>query len=133
MRVQRQPHEGVGSRHLRNRTSRQTPARGASSLRPDWRRAVSRHHRRSGGRRLRKPAQAATKLVIIDELIVVAGSTNYTGPANLYNDENIFVTGSTREEVSGVEVEVTDRKIGGFFKAEIERIIGFCEPYDPAA
>ncbi|MGH2446620.1 MAG: hypothetical protein ACRDGD_11385 [Candidatus Limnocylindria bacterium] len=86
-----------------------------------------------GARRLRKPAQAATKLVIIDELIVVAGSTNYTGPANLYNDENIFVTGSTREEVSGVEVEVTDRKIGGFFKAEIERIIGFCEPYDPAA
>jgi phosphatidylserine/phosphatidylglycerophosphate/cardiolipin synthase-like enzyme len=74
------------------------------------------------------------KLMVIDELIVVAGSYNYTEPANLYNDENIFVMGSTHEEVSGVEVEVSPtRKLGRFFKAEIERIIGLSEPYDPAA
>lgn len=35
------------------------------------------------------------KLMVIDELIVVAGSFNYTEPANAYNDENIFVMGST--------------------------------------
>ncbi|MGH7315320.1 MAG: phospholipase D-like domain-containing protein, partial [Candidatus Rokuibacteriota bacterium] len=74
------------------------------------------------------------KLMVIDELIVVAGSYNYTEPANLYNDENIFVMGSTHEEVSGVDVEVSPtRKLGRFFKAEIERIIGLSEPYDPAA
>jgi phosphatidylserine/phosphatidylglycerophosphate/cardiolipin synthase-like enzyme len=34
------------------------------------------------------------KLMVIDERIVVAGSFNYTLPANDYNDENIFVLGS---------------------------------------
>ena len=33
------------------------------------------------------------KLMVIDERIVVAGSFNYTEPANDYNDENIFVLG----------------------------------------
>ena len=74
------------------------------------------------------------KLMVIDELIVVAGSYNYTEPANLYNDENIFVMGSTHEEVSGVDVEVSPtRKLGRYFKAEIERIIALSEPYNPAA
>ena len=31
--------------------------------------------------------------MVIDERIVVAGSFNYTEPANDYNDENIFVLG----------------------------------------
>jgi phosphatidylserine/phosphatidylglycerophosphate/cardiolipin synthase-like enzyme len=35
--------------------------------------------------------------MVIDELIVVAGSYNYTEPADLCNDENIFVMGSTHE------------------------------------
>ena len=43
--------------------------------------------------------------MVIDERIVVAGSFNYTEPANEYNDENIFVMGSTHAEVEGVEVE----------------------------
>jgi phosphatidylserine/phosphatidylglycerophosphate/cardiolipin synthase-like enzyme len=34
------------------------------------------------------------KLMVIDERVVVAGSFNYTEPANDYNDENIFVLGS---------------------------------------
>src|SRR6266545_3886909 len=45
------------------------------------------------------------KVMVIDELIVVAGSFNYTEPANEYNDENIFVMGSTHSEVAGVDVE----------------------------
>lgn len=31
---------------------------------------------------------------MIDNRVVVAGSMNYTQPANLYNDENVFVIGS---------------------------------------
>jgi phosphatidylserine/phosphatidylglycerophosphate/cardiolipin synthase-like enzyme len=34
------------------------------------------------------------KLMVIDETVVVAGSFNYTQPANDYNDENLFVIGS---------------------------------------
>lgn len=34
------------------------------------------------------------KLMVIDETVVVAGSFNYTQPANDYNDENLFVLGS---------------------------------------
>ena len=36
------------------------------------------------------------KLMVIDETIMVAGSFNYTAPANEYNDENIFVLGSPK-------------------------------------
>ena len=35
------------------------------------------------------------KLMVIDEAIVVAGSFNYTAPANNFNDENIFVIGKS--------------------------------------
>jgi phosphatidylserine/phosphatidylglycerophosphate/cardiolipin synthase-like enzyme len=31
------------------------------------------------------------KLMVIDDRIIVAGSFNYTQPANDYNDENLFV------------------------------------------
>jgi hypothetical protein len=42
--------------------------------------------------------------------------------------------GSTHEEVSGVEVEVSPtRNLGRFIRAAIERIIGLSEPYDPTA
>jgi phosphatidylserine/phosphatidylglycerophosphate/cardiolipin synthase-like enzyme len=72
------------------------------------------------------------KLMVIDERIVVAGSYNYTEPANLYNDENIFVMGSTHAEVAGVDVEVSPtRQLARFFKAEIERIIALSDPYQP--
>ncbi|MGH2385315.1 MAG: phospholipase D-like domain-containing protein, partial [Candidatus Limnocylindria bacterium] len=72
------------------------------------------------------------KLMVIDERIVVAGSYNYTEPANLYHDGNIFVLGSTHAEVAGVEVEVSPtRQLARFFKSEIERIIALSEPYEP--
>jgi phosphatidylserine/phosphatidylglycerophosphate/cardiolipin synthase-like enzyme len=72
------------------------------------------------------------KVMVIDELIVVAGSFNYTEPANAYNDENIFVMGSTHAEVAGVDVEANPcRQLARHFKAEIERIIGLSNPYSP--
>jgi len=36
--------------------------------------------------------------MVIDEPIVAAGSLNDTQPANEYNDENIFVMGSTHKK-----------------------------------
>jgi phosphatidylserine/phosphatidylglycerophosphate/cardiolipin synthase-like enzyme len=74
------------------------------------------------------------KLMVIDEQIVVAGSFNYTEPANAYNDENIFVLGSTHAEVEGVAVEANaGRQLAGHLKQEIQRIISLSKPYDPAA
>jgi phosphatidylserine/phosphatidylglycerophosphate/cardiolipin synthase-like enzyme len=73
------------------------------------------------------------KLMVIDEQIVIAGSFNYTAPANEYNDENIFVLGSVHAEVEGIPVEVTPcRQLGRHMKAEIERIIAGSVPYQPA-
>lgn len=34
------------------------------------------------------------KLMVLDDQVVTAGSFNYTGPANLLNDENIIILGS---------------------------------------
>jgi phosphatidylserine/phosphatidylglycerophosphate/cardiolipin synthase-like enzyme len=74
------------------------------------------------------------KLMVIDELIVVAGSYNYTEPANSYNDENIFVLGSTHAEVAGVDVQANPcRELAVHMKREIERIISLSVPYDPSA
>jgi len=74
------------------------------------------------------------KLMVIDERIVVAGSFNYTQPANEYNDENIFVMGSTHKEVEGVEVEANaSRQLAVYLKQEIVRIISLSKRYDPAA
>jgi phosphatidylserine/phosphatidylglycerophosphate/cardiolipin synthase-like enzyme len=73
------------------------------------------------------------KLMVIDERIVVAGSFNYTQPANEYNDENIFVMGSTHAEVEGVEVEANaSRQLAVYLKQEIQRIISLSKPYDPS-
>lgn len=53
--------------------------------------------------------------------------------ANLYNDQNIFVMGSTHEEVSGRRRGQPDPQTGPLLQAEIERIIALSEPYHPAA
>ncbi len=73
------------------------------------------------------------KLMVIDEQIVVAGSFNYTAPANEYNDENIFVLGSLHKEVEGITVQPNPcRDLGRHMKTEIERIIANSARYDPA-
>jgi NAD(P)-dependent dehydrogenase (short-subunit alcohol dehydrogenase family) len=59
--------------------------------------------------------------------------TNYTEPANEYNDENIFVLGSRHSEVAGVHVEANPcRQLVIHMKQEIERIISLSDPYDPS-
>jgi phosphatidylserine/phosphatidylglycerophosphate/cardiolipin synthase-like enzyme len=73
------------------------------------------------------------KLMVVDEQIVVAGSFNYTQPANDYNDENIFVLGSPLSEVQGIDVDQSaGRALARHMKAEIERIIAGSRVYVPA-
>lgn len=66
------------------------------------------------------------KLMVIDDHTVIAGSFNYTAPANQYNDENIFVIGSPYPDLPQREGGPVDparcAEIAGFFRAEIERI-----------
>jgi phosphatidylserine/phosphatidylglycerophosphate/cardiolipin synthase-like enzyme len=73
------------------------------------------------------------KLMVIDERVVVAGSFNYTEPANDYNDENIFVLGSVAPETHGIAVAADPTgDLARFMKAEIQRIIAdLGEPYVP--
>ena len=72
------------------------------------------------------------KLMVIDNRIVIAGSFNYTAPANEYNDENLFVIGSPHEEVEGITVELDPvRDIATHMRAEIERLYALSEPFVP--
>lgn len=76
------------------------------------------------------------KVMVIDDAVVVAGSFNYTGPANDYNDENIFVIGSPYADLPKSEGGPTDlaecAAITGFFRGEIDRIItDLSEPFAP--
>lgn len=74
------------------------------------------------------------KLMVIDEAIVIAGSMNYTAPANEYNDENIFVIGSPYDlpENKGGPVDHTAcAEIAGYFRGEIDRIIQGSAPFQP--
>jgi phosphatidylserine/phosphatidylglycerophosphate/cardiolipin synthase-like enzyme len=48
------------------------------------------------------------KLLVLDDETVIGGSFNYTGPANRYNDENLFL--------------VRDPNVAAFFKAEVRRV-----------
>jgi phosphatidylserine/phosphatidylglycerophosphate/cardiolipin synthase-like enzyme len=64
------------------------------------------------------------KLMVIDERIVVAGSFNYTEPANDYNDENIFVLGSVDPVTHGITVAADPTgDLARYMKTEIDRII----------
>jgi phosphatidylserine/phosphatidylglycerophosphate/cardiolipin synthase-like enzyme len=45
-----------------------------------------------------KPRKLHHKLMVIDEQLIIAGSANYTGPANKLNDENILVIGNLFEK-----------------------------------
>lgn len=72
------------------------------------------------------------KVMVIDEQVVVAGSFNYTAPANEFNDENIFVIGSVHAEVDGRAVDADAcRAIARHVKAEIVRVIDGSERFEP--
>lgn len=61
------------------------------------------------------------KLMVLDDQVVIAGSFNYTGPANQLNDENIIVMG-TFEPKSDAQREAQS-KVAMFARKEIDRII----------
>ena len=61
------------------------------------------------------------KLMVLDEQVVIAGSFNYTGPANQLNDENIIILGDL--EATAAAVKTAQSKIAKFALAEIDRII----------
>ncbi len=61
------------------------------------------------------------KLMVIDEQVIVAGSFNYTGPANRVNDENIIILG----DLDSTDQTSIDRqkKLAKFALDEIRRFI----------
>jgi phosphatidylserine/phosphatidylglycerophosphate/cardiolipin synthase-like enzyme len=75
------------------------------------------------------------KLMVIDDSVVIAGSFNYTAPANEYNDENLFVIGSPFADLpsdQGGPVDL-DRcaEITAYMRDEIERIIAGSARWQP--
>ena len=61
------------------------------------------------------------KLMVLDGEVVIAGSFNYTRPANRLNDENIIILGDL--DTKSKSQRSAQKKIGRFALAEIERII----------
>jgi len=60
------------------------------------------------------------KLMVIDEQVVIAGSFNYTGPANRLNDENIVILGSLQDTDASISKQ---RGLASYALEEIDRII----------
>jgi phosphatidylserine/phosphatidylglycerophosphate/cardiolipin synthase-like enzyme len=61
------------------------------------------------------------KLMVIDKQLVIAGSFNYTGPANLLNDENIIILGDLdTSDDNSIEGQ---KQLGKYAVDEIDRII----------
>ncbi len=60
------------------------------------------------------------KLMVIDGKVTIVGSFNYTGPANMLNDENIIVIGS-HDESTPAALD-SQKKIANYASEEIERI-----------
>ncbi|MFK7830352.1 MAG: phospholipase D-like domain-containing protein [Congregibacter sp.] len=61
------------------------------------------------------------KLMVLDDEVVIAGSFNYTGPANALNDENIIILGDIDAKTAAQRK--AQRKIAQFARAEIDRIV----------
>lgn len=61
------------------------------------------------------------KLLVIDDQLVIAGSFNYTGPANYINDENIILIGDLDETDPATVAE--QKRLAGFIRTEMARII----------
>lgn len=61
------------------------------------------------------------KLMVVDDRLTIAGSFNYTGPANTLNDENILVIGGLEE--TDPDAEAAQRLVAGYARAEIDRIV----------
>ena len=75
-------------------------------------------HRNKTGTGVRKIHH---KLMVIDDELTIIGSFNYTGPANMVNDENIIVLGDL-DLPDGAQKDA-QRAIAAYARAEIDRII----------
>jgi len=63
------------------------------------------------------------KLMVIDEQLIIAGSFNYTEPANMLNDENIVVIGDLEEPASNKDAIKNQKTLAKYALAEIDRMI----------
>lgn len=73
-----------------------------------------------------KPGKLHHKLMVIDEQLIVAGSFNYTGPANLLNDENIVILGDLDLDPTNpadAESIALQKELARYTLDEIDRII----------
>jgi len=61
------------------------------------------------------------KLMVLDDEVVIAGSFNYTGPANQLNDENIIILGDL--DTQSKAQRSAQQKIALYARKEIDRII----------
>lgn len=61
------------------------------------------------------------KLMVIDDAVTIIGSFNYTGPANLVNDENIVVLGDC--DTQDPTHKAVQKSVADYARAEIDRII----------
>lgn len=68
-----------------------------------------------------RPRKLHHKLMVIDEKLIIAGSFNYTGPANKLNDENIIIIGNL-EEVDQDSIQ-KQKSLARYALDEIDRII----------
>ena len=68
-----------------------------------------------------RPRKLHHKLMVIDEQLIVAGSFNYTGPANQLNDENIIILGDLDETNPGKLKK--QQKLAAYALKEIDRLI----------
>ncbi len=82
------------------------------------------------GLRQPKPRKLHHKLMVIDKQLIIAGSFNYTQPANKLNDENILIIGDL--DSTDADSIRKQKELGGFALAEIDRMIAkFGAPFDP--
>ena len=61
------------------------------------------------------------KLMVIDDALTIIGSFNYTGPANLVNDENIIVLGDL--DLPAGQAKDDQQRLAIYARNEIDRII----------
>ena len=68
-----------------------------------------------------RPRKLHHKLMVIDKKLIIAGSFNYTGPANKTNDENIIIIGNLLEDDE--EAITKQQELARYAYDEIDRII----------
>ena len=68
-----------------------------------------------------RPRKLHHKLMVIDEQLIIAGSFNYTGPANKLNDENMIIIGDLKSEKQ--DSIQKQKKLARYALDEIDRLI----------